>query len=92
MQDQDSWGGSVGHSAGEVYVFGFDEDDPTESVHCHRAFLHCNGVDICEHFDHDILEDCKCYESDPDEIQELWDCELNANSHEALKEVNIFLR
>lgn len=49
MQDQDSWGGSAGHSAGEVYVFGFNEDDPMESVHCHCAYLHCNGVDICEH-------------------------------------------
>ena len=92
MQDQDSWGGSVGRSAGEVHVFGFDEDDPTESVHCRCAFLHCNGVDICEHFDHNILEDCERYEPDPDEMRELWDRELDANSREVLKEANIVLR
>ena len=92
MQDQDSWGGSVGRSAGEVHVFGFDEEDPTKSVHFHRAFLHCNSVDICEHFDHDILEDCECYEPDPDKMQELWDHELDANSREALEEANIVSR
>ena len=92
MQDQDSWGGSVGRSAGEVYVFGFDEDDPTESVHCRRAYLHCNGVDICEHFDQDILEDCERYEPDPDKMRELWNRELDANSREALEEVNIVSR
>ena len=92
MQDQDSWGGSVGRSAGEVYVFGFNEDDPSESVHCRRAFLHCNGIDICEHFDEGILEYCERYEPDPDEMRELWHRELDANSREALEEVNIVSR
>jgi hypothetical protein len=92
MQDQDSWGGSAGHSAGEVYVFGFNEDDFAESVHCRRAFLHCNGVHVCEHFDQDILEYCERYEPDPDEMRELWYRELEANSREALEEVNIVSR
>ena len=92
MQDQDSWGGSVGRSAGEVYVFGFNEEGPTQSVYCHRAYLHCNGIDICEHFDQDILEDCERYEPDPDEMRELWYRELDANSREALEEANIVSR
>ena len=92
LQDQDSWGGSAGHSAGEAHVFGFDEDDPTESVHCRRAYLHCNGVAICEHFDQDILGGCERYEPDPDEMRELWCHELDANSREALQEVNIVSR
>ena len=92
MQDQDSWGGSVGRSAGEVYVFGFNEDDPAESVHCRRAYLHCNGVHICEYFDPDILEDCERYEPDLDEMRDLWYRELDANSREALEEPNIVSR
>ena len=92
MQNQDSWGGSVGRSAGEVYVFGFNEDDPAESVHCRRAHLHCNGVDICEYFDLDILGDCERYEPDLDEMRELWNRELEANSREALEEANIVSR
>lgn len=92
MQDQDSWGGSAGRSAGEVYVFGFNEDDPTESVHCRRAHLHCNGIGICEHFDKEILEDCERYEPDPNEMRELWYRELDANSREAHEEVNIVSR
>ncbi|EDR02648.1 uncharacterized protein LACBIDRAFT_332144 [Laccaria bicolor S238N-H82] len=91
-EDQDSWGGSAGRSAGEVYVFGFDDNDPAESVHCRRAYLHCNGVDMCEHFDQEILEDCERYEPDPHEMRELWYCELDANSREALEEANIVSR
>jgi hypothetical protein len=92
VQDQDSWGGSVGRTSGEVYVYGFNEDDPTESVHCRRAYLHCNGVHICEHFEQNILEDCERYEPDPDEMRELWHRELDANSREAVSEVNIVSR
>ena len=92
LQDQDSWGGSVGHSAGKVYVFRFDEDVLTESVHCRRAYLHCNGIDTCKHFDQDILKGCEHYELDPDKMRELWYHELDVNSHEALEEVNIVLR
>jgi hypothetical protein len=92
IQDQDSWGGSAGHAVGEVYVFGFNEDDPAESVRCRRAYLHCNGVHICEHFDHNILNNCERYEPDPDEMRELWYRELDANSREAIDETNIVSR
>jgi hypothetical protein len=43
-------------------------------------------------FDQDILEDCERYEPDPDEMRELWCRELDANSREALEEVNIVSR
>ena len=68
MQDQDFWGGSAGRPAGEVYVVGFDEDSPAESIHCRRAYLHCNGVHVCEYFDQDILEGCEHYEPDANEM------------------------
>ena len=92
MQDQDFWGGSAGRPAGEVYVVGFDEDSPAESVHCRRAYLHCNGVHVCEYFDQDILEGCERYEPDANEMRELWNHELDANAREALEEVNIVSR
>jgi hypothetical protein len=94
MQDQDSWGGSAGHSAGEAYVRGFNlsEDSDDSAVLCRRAYLHCNGVDICEHFDQAILEGCERYDPDPDEMRELWYRELDANSREALDESNIVSR
>lgn len=91
-QDQDSWGGSAGRSVGEVYVFGFNEDDPEESVRCRRAYLHCNGVDICEHFDQDILDNCERYDPDPDQMRDLWYRELDANSREANDGMNIVSR
>ena len=63
-----------------------------ESIHCRRAYLHCNGVDVCEYFDQDILENCERYEPDPDKMRDLWYHELDANSREALEEMNIVSR
>jgi hypothetical protein len=71
-------------------VYGF-VDDPTVSTHCRRAQLQCNGIKVCEHFDHRLLENCERYEPDPEGMKELWNHELDANAREPNSSISFFL-
>ena len=67
--------------------------DPTgKPVRCRRVQLVCNGIDTCECFDKDILKNCMRFEPDPEAMQELWNHELDANTHEAGEAENIIYR
>ena len=61
-------------------------------VRCRRVQLFCNGIDTCECFDKDILENCERFEPDPDAMRELWKHELDANTREAGEAENIIYR
>jgi hypothetical protein len=54
--------------------------------------LVCNGIDTCECFDEDILENCERFEPDPEVMRELWNHELDANTREAGEAENIIYR
>jgi hypothetical protein len=47
LQDQDSWGGSGGHSIGDALVTGLFPGQ-TEALKCRRSHLKCNAVCIRE--------------------------------------------
>ncbi|KAJ7912629.1 hypothetical protein B0H13DRAFT_1874611 [Mycena leptocephala] len=81
-EDQDSWGGSGGHSKGDVHTAGFMPDS-TESILCRRSHLYCNGIFTCEFSDQTIFADCKRYEPDEEAMRALWTLELEANEREA---------
>ncbi|KAJ7076515.1 hypothetical protein C8R43DRAFT_1118466 [Mycena crocata] len=82
QEDQDSWGGSAGHSAGDVKVRGLTLD-PDEELLCRRAHLFCNGVKTCQFIDPALFAECERYEPDFDAMRELWNHELDANELEA---------
>jgi hypothetical protein len=54
--------------------------------------LECNGIDTCECFDNNILENCERFEPDPEAMRELWNHELDANTREAGEAENIIYR
>ena len=81
-QDQDSWGGTTGYLAGDVDVYCLNEDI-SNPVCCRCVQLDCNGIDICEHFDNSLLENCECFEPDPEAMRDLWNHELDVNACEA---------
>ncbi|KAJ7860306.1 hypothetical protein B0H13DRAFT_1901072 [Mycena leptocephala] len=81
-EDQDSLGGSGGHSKGDVHTAGFMPDS-TESILCRRSHLYCNGIFTCEFSDQTIFADCKRYEPDEEAMRALWKLELEANEREA---------
>ena len=72
-------------------MYGF-VDDPAVSTHCRHAQLQCNGIKVCEYFDHSLLENCERYEPDPEGMKELWNHELDANARESNSVVNILTR
>lgn len=72
-------------------MYGF-VDDPAVSTLCRRAQLQCNGIKVCEHFDHNLLENCERYEPDPEGMKELWNHELDANARESNSITNILTR
>lgn len=72
-------------------MYGF-VDDPGVSTLCRRAQLQCNGIKVCEHFDHKLLENCERYEPDPEGMKELWNHELDANARESNSITNILTR
>ena len=54
--------------------------------------MDCNGIDTCECFDKSLLENCQRFEPDPEEMRELWNHELDANTREAGEAENINYR
>ncbi|KAJ7776657.1 hypothetical protein DFH07DRAFT_980918, partial [Mycena maculata] len=76
-QDQESWGGSVGHKKGDTWASGFTSD-LSKAVYCRRAHLTCN--------------DCERFEVDEAAMRELWNHELNANEREAASAPGIMSR
>ncbi|KAJ7803620.1 hypothetical protein B0H14DRAFT_2613156 [Mycena olivaceomarginata] len=89
--DQDSWGGSSGHSVGDSEVVGF-LPDLTTAIKCRRAHLKCKGVYTCEFIDPSHFEGCERYEPDPAATQALWKAELDANEREAASAAGIVSR
>ncbi|KAJ7672715.1 hypothetical protein B0H14DRAFT_2424164, partial [Mycena olivaceomarginata] len=87
-EDQDSWGGSSGHSVGDSEVVGF-LPDLTTAIKCRRAHLKCKGVYTCEFIDPSHFEGCERYEPDPAATQALWKAELDANEREAASAAGI---
>ncbi|KAJ7782083.1 hypothetical protein B0H14DRAFT_2630969 [Mycena olivaceomarginata] len=90
-EDQDSWGGSSGHSVGDSEVVGF-LPDLTTAIKCRRAHLKCKGVYTCEFIDPSHFEGCERYEPDPAATQALWKAELDANEREAASAAGIVSR
>jgi hypothetical protein len=90
MQDQESWGGSSGHSKGDGFVFGLTAG--TVGTQCRRAHLTCNGINTCEFFDEDLFRTCERYEPDDDAMRDLWNLELDANDKEASSVVAVISR
>ena len=75
----------------DVYCFNDSEDDPYP-VRCRCVQLDCNGIDTCEHLNNSLLENCEHFEPDPEEMQKLWNHELDANTREAGNPENIIYR
>lgn len=72
-----------------MYCLNEDDSNP---VRCRRVQLDCNGVDTCECFDESLLEHCERFEPDPEQMRELWNHELDANTREAGDAENIIYR
>ncbi|KAJ7825909.1 hypothetical protein B0H14DRAFT_2596247 [Mycena olivaceomarginata] len=90
-EDQDSWGGSSGHSVGDSDAAGF-LPDLTMAIKCRRAHLKCKGVYTCEFIDPTLFAGCERYEPDPAATQALWKHELDANEREAASVPGIISR
>ncbi|KAK6981621.1 hypothetical protein R3P38DRAFT_2664122 [Favolaschia claudopus] len=90
-ENQDSWDGSVGHKKGDVNVYGLT-DDPKEKYRCRRVDLICNGIQKCEYLDRTLFEGLERYEVDEEEMQHLWNHELDRNEMEAASHVGILAR
>ncbi|KAJ7804925.1 hypothetical protein B0H14DRAFT_2611872 [Mycena olivaceomarginata] len=91
LQDQDSWGGSGGHSIGDALVTGLFPGQ-TEALKCRRSHLKCNGVWTCEFIDPGLFAGCERYEPDAAAMRELWKHELDANEREAASAPGIISR
>ncbi|KAJ7440049.1 hypothetical protein FB451DRAFT_1191835 [Mycena latifolia] len=81
-EDQESWGGSTGHSKGDVFVYNLTSD-PTQKIFCRRCHFTCNGVETCEFIDPTLFAGCERYEPDYEAMRGLWRHELDANEEEA---------
>ncbi|KAJ7835323.1 hypothetical protein B0H14DRAFT_2590316 [Mycena olivaceomarginata] len=90
-EDQDSWGGSGGHSIGDALVTGLFPGQ-TEALKCRRSHLKCNGVWTCEFIDPSLFAGCERYEPDAAAMRELWKHELDANEREAASAPGIISR
>jgi len=90
VQDQESWGGSSGHSKGDGLVFGLTAG--TVGIQCRCAHLTCNGINTCEFFDEDLFRTCERYEPDDDAMRDLWNLELDANDKEASSVLAVILQ
>ncbi|KAJ7733647.1 hypothetical protein B0H16DRAFT_1892739 [Mycena metata] len=91
-EDQDSWDGSSGHTAGDANTFGFFPDDLDESILCRRCTYKCGGVDVCQLVDPDLFAGCERFEPDLEGMQDLWRHELDFNEQEAESVVGIITR
>ncbi|KAJ7872637.1 hypothetical protein B0H14DRAFT_3563231 [Mycena olivaceomarginata] len=89
-EDQDSWGGSGGHSI-DALVTGLFPGQ-TEALKCRRSHLKCNGVWTCEFIDPSLFAGCERYEPDAAAMRELWKHELDANEREAASAPGIISR
>lgn len=71
LQDQDAWGGGSARSLKKtVRVHCLDEDDST-GVKCQQAMHVCQGIYHCPHLLPSLLEGCKRYEADMNEVAAL---------------------
>ncbi|KAJ7777669.1 hypothetical protein DFH07DRAFT_936687 [Mycena maculata] len=90
-KDQESWWGSTGHTAGDVTAYGLTSD-PNEGVLARRCQFYCNGVDTYEFIDPELFAGCERYKPDIEQMQELWNHELEANELEAASAPSIMSR
>lgn len=90
-QDQDSWGGPNGHSAGDADTAGFFPD-LTKTVRARRCHWTCNGVHTCEFIDPRLFAGCQRYEPDEAATRELCKHELDANEREAASAPGVISR
>ncbi|KAJ7686097.1 hypothetical protein B0H17DRAFT_1137130 [Mycena rosella] len=82
LKDQNSWGGSNGHFAGDADTAGFFPG-LTKTVRARRCHWTCNGVHTCEFIDPSLFAGCQRYEPDEAATRALWKHELDANEREA---------
>ncbi|KAJ7040166.1 hypothetical protein C8F04DRAFT_1391946 [Mycena alexandri] len=75
-EDQDSWEGSGGHTAGDANTFGIFPDDLDKSILCRRY----------------LFAGCERFEPDLEGMQDLWRHELDFNEQEAESVVGIIAR
>jgi hypothetical protein len=92
LQDQDSWGGSSGHTKGDGKVFGFFPEDLGKAIECRRCQFPCNGVDACQLLDPNLFAGCERFTPDMEGMQELWHHELDSNEQEAESATAIIAR
>ncbi|KAJ7923825.1 hypothetical protein B0H13DRAFT_2316176 [Mycena leptocephala] len=74
LQDQDAWGEGTGGSISKptnVVALG--------GVACQAATHQCQGVWICDQFDHSLLDGHERYEPDDDAMRELWEADRAVN-------------
>ncbi|KAJ7835672.1 hypothetical protein B0H14DRAFT_3871012 [Mycena olivaceomarginata] len=92
LEDQDSWGGSSGHTKGDGKVFGFFPEDLGKAIECRRCQFPCNGVDACQLLDPNLFAGCERFTPDMEGMQELWHRELDSNEQEAESATAIIAR
>ncbi|KAK7033366.1 hypothetical protein R3P38DRAFT_3313383 [Favolaschia claudopus] len=91
-QNMEAWStGSGGHKKGDVDVHGFTTN-LKEKFNCRRVDLTCKGVDICEFLDPDLFAGHERYEPDEEQMQFLWNHELEQNEAEAASHIGIMAR
>ncbi|KAJ7739455.1 hypothetical protein DFH07DRAFT_943933 [Mycena maculata] len=90
-EDQESWSGLTGHTRGDATVWGFSPDQIV-GIQARRCQLSCNGVHTCEFIDPVLFAGCVRYEPDFEQMQELWNHELDANEREAASADSIISR
>ncbi|KAJ7796304.1 hypothetical protein B0H14DRAFT_3158095 [Mycena olivaceomarginata] len=91
-EDQDSWGGSSGHTKGDGKVFGFFPEDLGKAIECRRCQFPCNGIDACQLLDPNLFAGCERFTPDMEGMQELWHRELDSNEQEAESATAIIAR
>ncbi|KAJ6629794.1 hypothetical protein B0H10DRAFT_2184143 [Mycena sp. CBHHK59/15] len=74
--------GSTDHIAGDVTVWGLTQDQ-TKGIWSQHCQFYCNGVETCEFIDPPLFAGCEWYEPDFEQMQELWNHELEENELEA---------
>ncbi|TFK16486.1 hypothetical protein FA15DRAFT_662114 [Coprinopsis marcescibilis] len=73
LYGQDAWHGSTGKPNGNANVCNITETPGKAVV----------GINACQHFDQDLLDNYQCYKLDPEETKTLWHFEIGANERKA---------
>ncbi|KAK6977218.1 hypothetical protein R3P38DRAFT_3237592 [Favolaschia claudopus] len=90
-ENQDSWDGSVDHKKGDVDIYGLT-DDPKEKYRCRQVDLTCDGIQKCQYLDRTLFAGLEQYEADKEQMQHLWNHELDRNEMEAASHFGILAR